>query len=148
MSSFLETRPCLIAFARCLFSGVQSVLCSIGACYIMRDGRPQTLELRHRVLSVKAHCDCRLCQKRLGTHVSVLMCGWVVMGLWLVTTTVKDAVTRSPGLSLISPYFACTSGTFMMAAVILFCSRASSASCLLQVPSTLALSPDAQRWYF
>lgn len=65
--------------------------------------RPQTLELRHRVLSVKAECACQLCPKRLGTHVSVLMCGWVVMGLWLVTTTVKDAVTRGPGLSLISP---------------------------------------------
>lgn len=107
---------CTLLVLRCTKRAVQ-YRCML---HYEMDFIPQTLELRHRVLSVKAHCACRLCQKRLGIHVSVLMCGWVVMGLWLVTTTVKDAVTRGPGLSLISSYFACTSGTFMMAAVILF----------------------------
>lgn len=88
-----------------------------------RDGLYPTTDIgtpSPRALSKSTLRLSTVCQKRLGIYVSVLMCGCVVMGLWLVTTTVKEAVTRGPGLSLISSYFAYTSGTFMMAAVILF----------------------------
>lgn len=41
-------------------------------------GTPSPRALSNNTLRLSA-----VCQKRLGIHVSVLMCGWVVMGLWL-----------------------------------------------------------------